>query len=124
MTAAKGWWTADFTLTDDQNVMVAPGFSFLGLTLTGIDYAGRVDMEFDETMHLFTGLTRSREFEIPIWMPLVFLLAVPALAVYRGPILRSWRKRKGNLCLACGYNLKGNVTGKCSECGTEIEGDK
>ena len=28
-----------------------------------------------------------------------------------------------NLCLDCGYDLRGNVTGKCPECGTAIAND-
>jgi len=27
----------------------------------------------------------------------------------------------GTLCGACGYDLTGNVSGVCPECGTEIE---
>lgn len=44
------------------------------------------------------------------------------------PTLLAWRKQRRPYppghCRKCGYNLKGNVTGKCSECGTETEGDK
>ena len=36
-----------------------------------------------------------------------------------------WRRRQRllrerGLCLKCGYDLTGNVTGVCSECGTEV----
>jgi hypothetical protein len=30
------------------------------------------------------------------------------------------RRLLGNLCLECGYDLTGNVSGICSECGTPI----
>lgn len=30
------------------------------------------------------------------------------------------RRKKGGLCLHCGYNLAGNVSGKCPECGTPV----
>ena len=59
---------------------------------------------------------------IPYWLPL-FLTAIPfliplALRVRRTRRLR--RRRKLGLCLACGYNLTGNVSGVCPECGTKI----
>ena len=31
-------------------------------------------------------------------------------------------RRRHNLCLKCGYDLTGNVSGRCSECGTPVEG--
>ncbi len=34
-----------------------------------------------------------------------------------------FRRRRSGLCLECGYNLTGNITGKCSECGTEFGDD-
>ena len=43
---------------------------------------------------------------LPFWLP-------AALRDER----RSKRRRKG-LCLACGYNLTGNTSGVCPECGT------
>ena len=56
--------------------------------------------------------------------PPVFLLVVVAtLAVlwvlyrpYEAYLLRLERQAKG-LCVACGYDLAGNVSGKCPECG-------
>jgi hypothetical protein len=47
-----------------------------------------------------------------------FLFATwPALAFYRGP-LRLWRRNRKGLCARCGYNLTGNTSGVCPECGT------
>ncbi len=48
------------------------------------------------------------------------LAAYPTIAFIRGP-LRRWRRRKRGECVNCSYNLTGNVTGVCSECGTKIE---
>lgn len=33
---------------------------------------------------------------------------------------RTTRHRRGH-CRKCGYNLTGNVSGRCPECGTEVE---
>jgi len=41
----------------------------------------------------------------------------PTIAFLRGP-LRRWRRRRNGLCIKCGYDLRGNVTETCPECGT------
>ena len=54
----------------------------------------------------------------PTWMFLVATLIPTALA---------WRRLRRPVpghCRKCGYNLTGNVTGKCSECGTTFETDQ
>jgi hypothetical protein len=56
----------------------------------------------------------------PLWAPFSILAAYPTIAFIRGP-MRRWRRMRRGLCVACGYNLKGNVTGVCSECGNKIE---
>ena len=49
--------------------------------------------------------------------PLCFLLGVLALA--RARRLRAAARRAG-LCERCGYDLRGNVSGRCPECGTPV----
>jgi hypothetical protein len=63
---------------------------------------------------------RVREITFPFAALFPALAFYPALALFRGP-LRRWRCRRKGLCLTCGYNLMGNVTGVCSECGTKFE---
>ncbi|UCC29748.1 MAG: hypothetical protein JSU86_16275 [Phycisphaerales bacterium] len=55
-------------------------------------------------------------------LSLVFAL-YPTLALIRGVVRnrRRWRRRRLGLCFRCGYNLTGNVSGVCPECGTKIE---
>jgi hypothetical protein len=50
---------------------------------------------------------------------LLFGLA-PMIALYRRMRIRS-RRKKENLCLTCGYNLTGNLSGTCPECGTLVQ---
>lgn len=52
---------------------------------------------------------------IPLWIAFV-LFFVPSLLAWR----RS-RKPPPSFCQKCGYNLTGNVSGVCPECGTEIK---
>jgi len=55
---------------------------------------------------------------IRLW-PLVGLLAAyPAITLIRGRF-RS-RPSPKSLCVKCGYNLTGNVSGVCPECGTRL----
>jgi hypothetical protein len=63
---------------------------------------------------------RSRRITVPTWIVAGALLAYPVLAVTRGPVRRYRRRRRG-LCLKCGYDLTGNISGVCPECGTEKE---
>lgn len=55
-----------------------------------------------------------------LWLLLALFIAYPTIAFIRGP-LRRWRRRRKGLCLWCGYDLVGNVSGVCPECGTELE---
>ena len=50
---------------------------------------------------------------VPLWIPLV-ALAVPTALVWR----RWFRRARPGHCPRCGYNLTGNVSGVCPECGT------
>lgn len=59
---------------------------------------------------------RSAHIVVPLWMPLVVFGSYPAIAFIRGP-LRRWRRRKRGLCIRCGYDLEGNISGTCPECG-------
>ena len=56
---------------------------------------------------------------VPCGFPFVLFSAYPIFAFIRGPV-RRWRRRRKGLCLKCGYDLTGNETGVCSECGTEV----
>lgn len=54
----------------------------------------------------------------PFWFVIVVTGMYP-LILFIGKPIRRWRRRKNGLCLHCGYNLQGNVSGVCSECGSE-----
>ena len=62
-----------------------------------------------------------RRASIPLWVVIVSsaglglgLTAVPLLI----RSLRAWRRRAVGHCPTCGYDLTGNVSGRCPECGT------
>ena len=59
-----------------------------------------------------SGETRTA-LDIPIWV-LVVLFATPTLWLWRRD-----RRRQPGLCVKCGYDLRGNASGVCPECGSE-----
>lgn len=55
----------------------------------------------------------------PVWALLVFGV-YPGFLLWQGPIRRRRRRMRG-LCLMCGYDLTGNVSGRCSECAAPLQ---
>ena len=53
---------------------------------------------------------------VPTWIPLVALTMPTAFLWYRD------RRTPPGHCQSCGYNLTGNTSGVCPECGTEVGG--
>lgn len=49
---------------------------------------------------------------------LILPVSWACLAVYR--MFRSDRRLRRKLCIACGYNLTGNISGVCPECGAAV----
>ncbi len=93
--------------------------------------------EYEDALEDFAGWTNRTEFRIitshwymadfrwtavsfplsPVW---ILFSVYPTIAFIRGP-LRRHRRRKRGQCLTCGYNLTGNISGVCPECGTKID---
>ena len=55
-------------------------------------------------------------FAAPFWV-IVMLTGSVSLALKL--LSASHRRSKGEVCRTCGYNLTGNVSGTCPECGTK-----
>jgi hypothetical protein len=51
----------------------------------------------------------------PVWAT-TFVLAAVTVVVWR----RDVRRVPVGLCVCCGYDLTGNVSGRCPECGTAV----
>lgn len=70
--------------------------------------------------HVVVGSWRGFTFAVPFW-PVVVLTAVAALGLLSG---HSGHRRRSQepVCNRCGYNLTGNISGICPECGTPVAG--
>ena len=65
---------------------------------------------------------RSRHYlgvYLPYWCLLLLTIPLPAMWLIR--FRRARIRLHRSLCLACGYNLKGNTSGVCPECGGAIK---
>lgn len=63
--------------------------------------------------------SRWSTLDISLWFAFALFAPYPILAFIRGP-LRRWRRRRIGHCVKCGYDLQGNESGICPECGTSI----
>jgi hypothetical protein len=52
----------------------------------------------------------------PLWLPNLILFFTLGMALTYGPV-RTWRRKRNGWCLWCGYDLTGNRSGRCPECG-------
>ena len=58
---------------------------------------------------------------VPVWFPPAFFALPPLLWLATRSRRLYARRRRLGLCLRCGYDLQGNTSGRCSECGEAIE---
>lgn len=123
-------WTGTITgweitsQSGDACVSGSRGMCYVSLHANVIGRTTWVDSKFtvDEWFGPFQLLATQRfvDFWFPVWSPLVLMLAFPTIALVHGSV-RRWRRRRRGLCTSCGYDLYGNTSEKCPECGTGIE---
>lgn len=56
---------------------------------------------------------------IPLWLAWAVVSPYPIFVVAKAILLPRLRRKRGQ-CGSCGYDLTGNVSGACSECGRKI----
>ena len=59
------------------------------------------------------------DFKLPLHFPFFALVAIVVVPILP-PVIKRKRRKRG-LCVKCEYDLRGNVSGVCPECGTKIE---
>ena len=60
----------------------------------------------------------SRGIIVPYWFLVTCFSPLPLVRL--AFLLRRTRRRDENHCRSCGYNLTGNTSGVCPECGTDV----
>ena len=55
---------------------------------------------------------------VPVWFAVLVTLVLPLMGAF--PALRRRRQARSQSCTTCGYNLTGNTSGVCPECGKTI----
>ena len=58
--------------------------------------------------------------KLPAVLPATAGLAFVGAVLLARPLLRTRRRHRRGQCLTCGYDVTGNTSGKCPECGTKI----
>jgi hypothetical protein len=66
----------------------------------------------------FPGPSTRRSVWLPYWLLTALMLILPAFQLRRR--LREQRKVKQGRCSSCGYDLTGNRSGICPECGRAL----
>ncbi len=110
------WTRFPFQITADAP-LYNPARGALGFGRTTTTYTGTVEAP-DHTQSLRNGTLQ--DTVIPLYAFATFF-AVPPLLWFAAILRRASRTRR-NLCPACGYNLTGNTSGVCPECGTAVAG--
>jgi hypothetical protein len=129
--SALSFW-CDFGFSRGPDMLVADR-GFVGLSIGKDRFPGRVQAfayrqhyygctDFVDALldgvpvHTFvptyTNMWRDAQFTVPLWIPGVGF-ALPLWLARR----RARRRKRAGCCGGCGYDLTGNVTGRCSECG-------
>jgi hypothetical protein len=65
-------------------------------------------------------MTFATLYIIPLWSIVLVTLPLPMIWLRPMQRLRQWRRGRQGSCPTCSYNLKGNASGVCPECGSKI----
>ncbi len=129
------WWVSadgriyELDLDGERSIWLVHWKPKLGVGYVTIGDPSKPDIQLS---WMYCGIKRARMYRqpdnvysrtayaafCPSWLPTVLFGAYPTLAFIRGPLRRHRRRRKGE-CTGCGYDLTGNESGICPECGSK-----
>jgi hypothetical protein len=118
---AVGNYPGGIFLAWNNNTRTAPGFSYLGYRYgddprRGAHRFGPFAYRNDRVPPASTGQATVviRAVMFSTWFPLALFAVLLCWALRRSLLLR---RRKPGHCPSCGYDLTGNLSGVCPECG-------
>jgi hypothetical protein len=118
------WHSAHWTLDVEVykgHIGVHSATSFAGSAKDGVAFQWSY-MRFGYHRAYFSNASvQARRVYFPFWAVVLILGAYPAIALIRQPARRRRYRREHGLCVKCGYDLTGNVSGVCPECGAEVK---
>jgi len=100
-----------------------PGVSYRGMPLAWLKARPMLGPVSNWTLDRVWGASEVRPLAFVIdssfWAGLSYcVIVVPQRMRAR---TREFERRRRGLCVRCGYNLEGNTSGDCPECGTKFE---
>lgn len=123
------WYRYDVTLDKSLWIYLKDGRCGLELlslptkTASSTEFRSRLDYQPAPIKNSFlltskrNGPYRRTWLVFPFWFTTLSLSLLCMVPIVRGPIRTRWRNHYG-LCVECGYDLRGNRSHRCPECGT------
>jgi hypothetical protein len=102
---------------DDGEVWLSAGISDRRISF-GVQAASGPVME-SGPMRYYT-VSWARGVRVPLWAVCTLIATACALLAYLERRARQRHRSASGCCIRCGYNLTGNVSGVCPECGERI----
>ncbi len=120
-------WKIPFVVDKWVDVRVQRGCVIITRDSTSSSRTAQADFLGDllrPTPRQWAGISWSpNRVDLPRWTSLLALILLgtyPITTYARGP-LRRYNRRRNGCCIDCGYDLTGNESGVCPECGTKVE---
>lgn len=101
------------------NKGVNRGFRFHSLQFRGFSLTYSFDERRSERRSAW-GAPQAWWVTVPMWALMLLYFAYPFYRMVRVKTCRSRCQNDHGSCRSCGYDLTGNVSGKCPECGKRI----
>ncbi len=113
------WYDTDSWACDCSDgtlgITLSTGMSGSGWNATATDANGNFGFHWIEYTSDSTGEIPWTVVRVPMWIFLA-VVEIPTAILFR----LDHRRHPPSHCQKCGYDLTGNVSGKCPECGTPI----
>ena len=121
-TSGEGWVVHDMTIGPNPQLPTwERQWPTHEVRLLGFSYVSQpcfIDSKATPPVRSFIGF--QLRVTTPFWSILIATLVLPAVYGWYWNRLR--RRKTRGLCISCGYNLTGNTSGVCPECGTPAPG--